>query len=109
MPESLLIIIAIIAVVWFWYSSVRLKELTTRIAIHTCNKEDYQFLDGTVAMIGISMRRDENGGLRFARKYQFEFSDTGSNRFKGHIFMIGDRLENIHLEDTSKSATSIIK
>ncbi|MCC6211877.1 MAG: DUF3301 domain-containing protein, partial [Burkholderiales bacterium] len=38
------------------------------------------------------------GRLRLKRSYTFEFSDTGDNRRRGAIVMLGAELEDMQLE-----------
>ena len=42
--------------------------------------------------------RDEDGQLKIARTYTFEFSDTGNNRRHGAIVMLGGELQDLQLE-----------
>ena len=40
----------------------------------------------------VRLGRDDDGQLRIARTYTFEFSDTGNNRRHGAIVMLGGEL-----------------
>ena len=80
---------------WFWQDSLRVREIDSVIGF--CAKENVQFLDGAVAAVSIRLKRDRRGRLMIARNYQFEFTDTGDNRLKGTIMMLGHTLETMHL------------
>jgi hypothetical protein len=57
-----------------------------------------QFLDDTVAFARLRLARDEEGQLKIARTYTFEFSETGNNRRQGAIVMLGHQLADLQLE-----------
>jgi len=51
-----------------------------------------------VSFARLRLARDDDGRLRIARTYTFEFSDTGDNRRDGAIVMLGGELHDLHLE-----------
>jgi len=57
-----------------------------------------QLLDDTVAFAQLRLARDAEGRLRVRRTYGFEFSDTGNNRRRGAIVMLGGMLTDLQLE-----------
>ena len=59
--------------------------------------EAVQFLDWTVAVVKMRVNRADDGRLRIRRVYEFEFSDTGNNRVKGSITLLGTRLVTLHM------------
>jgi hypothetical protein len=63
-----------------------------------CERHDLQFLDDTVAFTRLRLARDEEGQLKIARTYTFEFSDTGNNRRHGAIVMLGGEMQDLQLE-----------
>lgn len=86
---------------WFWYDSMRARERAVRLGRDTCQRQNLQFLDDTVALDSISVARGANGSPVLRRTYRFEFSDTGNNRLKGAVTLSGIRLELITLEPFS--------
>ena len=91
-------LLILMGIAWFWLESLGVRERAITIAKDFCAKENVQFLDGAVAAASLRLRRDHRGRLAIARIYQFEFTDTGNNRLKGTIIMLGDKLETMHLE-----------
>ena len=91
-------LLMLVGIAWFWLESLGVRERAIAIAKDFCAKENVQFLDGAVAAASLRLRRDQRGRLAVARIYQFEFTDTGNNRLKGTIIMLGDKLEMMHLE-----------
>lgn len=49
-------------------------------------------LDDTVSISGLKPARNEDGHIRLQRSYEFEFSDTGNNRRKGSVVLLGQRV-----------------
>jgi hypothetical protein len=77
---------------WLWLDSLKVREAAVRAAKEICAAEGLLFLDDTVAIAGIRLARGEDGRVRLQRAYDFEFSDTGNNRLKGSVVMLGYRL-----------------
>ena len=91
----LILIAAIAAFVWYWVDSLRASEIATRAARRACEQDDVQFLDDTVVCVRTRPARDDNGQMCLARRYQFEFSDTGNDRRTGAIRMLGQRVDMV--------------
>jgi len=83
---------------FFWLDSLRARERALRAGRSACERHALQFLDDTVAFARLRFARDEEGQLRIARTYTFEFSDTGNNRRNGAIVMLGGELQDLQLE-----------
>jgi hypothetical protein len=91
--------IAVIAAgLLFWIDSLRARERALQAGRSACQRYDLQFLDDTVSFTRLRLARDEDGMLKIARTYTFEFSDTGNNRRHGAIVMLGGELQDLHLE-----------
>jgi len=94
---ELVVILLLVGFAWFWQDSLRVREIAIALAKDFCAKENVQFLDGAVAAVSVRLKRDQRRRLVIARTYQFEFTDTGNNRLKGTIMMLGHTLETMHL------------
>jgi len=92
--NSLFAILAILLLGWFWLDSLRAKELATGICRAACKRQDLQFLDQTVALRHLRVRRTLEG-LRLRRVYRFEFSEEGAGRRSGHLVLLGLDLKEI--------------
>jgi hypothetical protein len=91
-------IVVIAAGLLLWVDSLRARERAVKAGRDACNRYDLQFLDDTVAFARLRLERDEEGQLKIARTYTFEFSDTGNNRRHGAIVMLGGSLQDLQLE-----------
>ena len=80
------------AIAWLWLDSIRVRESAVAAARDACAAEGLLLLDDTVAFAGLKPARDDNGRVKLQRSYDFEYSDTGDNRRKGSVVMLGSRL-----------------
>jgi hypothetical protein len=92
--ESLFAILALMLLGWFWLDSLRARELATGVCRAACKQRGLQFLDQTVALRHLGVRRTF-AGLRFRRVYRFDFSEEGAGRRQGHLVLLGLDLEEI--------------
>ena len=86
------------AAAFLWIDSLRARERAVDAGRAACRRYDLQFLDDTVAFTRLRLARDDEGRLRIARTYTFEFSDTGNNRRHGAIVMLGARVQDLQME-----------
>lgn len=91
-------IVLIAAGILFWLDSLRARERALSAGRAACERYELQFLDDTVSVSRVRLGRDDEGQLRIARTYTFEFSDTGNNRRHGAIVMLGGELQDLQLE-----------
>lgn len=82
----------------FWVDSLRARERAVAAGRAACKRYGVQLLDDTVAIAQLRLARDDDGRLRLRRTYAFEFSDTGNNRRRGAIVMLGAILADMQLE-----------
>jgi hypothetical protein len=87
-----LAILLLAAIAWLWLDSLKVREAAVRAAKDICRAEGLLFLDDTVAIAGLRLARDADGRVKIQRAYDFEYSDTGDNRRKGDLVMLGHRL-----------------
>jgi hypothetical protein len=80
------------ALAWLWLDSLKAREIAVRGAREACAAEGLMLLDYTVAIASLKLARDGDGRIRIQRAYDFEYSDTGDNRLKGGIVLLGHRV-----------------
>ena len=91
-------ILLIVAGALLWLDSLRARERAVRAGKSACERYNLQLLDDTVSFARLRLARDDEGQLKIARTYTFEFSDTGNNRRRGAIVMLGGDLQDLQLE-----------
>ena len=95
---SLLFLLLLAALGWFWFNSLRALEVARNAGKRACSEADVQFLDDTVANIALALVRDKSGRRVLRRTYRFEFSETGDTRLEGRLVLLGDRIESVTME-----------
>ncbi len=95
---SLLLLLAMGVLIWYWLHSIRILELAREAGRQACARVDVQFLDDTVASTRLQLARDKNGRRILRRTYRFEFSETGNSRREGEVVMLGERVERVAME-----------
>ena len=91
-------IVLLAAGLLLWVDSLRARERAVKAGREACERYDLQFLDDTVVFTRIRLARDEEGQLKISRTYTFEFSDTGNNRRRGAVVILGASLQDVQLE-----------
>lgn len=81
-------------IVWF---GLKAREAAVEASRAACKAEELQFLDDTVALESVRPVRDDEGRLRLRRIYGFEYSDTGNNRRRGAVTMVGSTVVTLYL------------
>lgn len=89
---ELLGLIVILLLGLLWFDSLQAREAAVRAARAACEAEGLLFLDDTVGIASLKPARDDEGRLKLQRAYDFEYSDTGDNRIRGSVVMLGHRV-----------------
>ena len=92
------VIVILISAFLYWLDSIRAKEIATSHSRAACKKVLLEFLDETVAIKKVRLRRNSLGRLMFYREYQFEFTSTGEHRYKGVVKLLGKHLLEVEME-----------
>ena len=82
---------------WFWFDTQRSQEMAKAICQQICGKLKLQFLDDTVVLTRLRLRRNSRGSLMVQRTYQFEFYEGGNQRQRGTVVMRGIALEMLEM------------
>ncbi len=93
-----IIILAFALAIWFWLDSMRARETAVAACEKTCRHLGVQFLDETVALSRLRLRRNALGQLQLHRTYRFEFTESGTSRHRGTVALLGRHIEELHLE-----------
>lgn len=91
-------LLALLALGWFWLDSLRTRDCAIEAVRAACAAESLQLLDDTVSQQQLRLERNAEGHLRFRRLYRFDYSDTGDNRRRGSVLLLGQRVVELHLK-----------
>lgn len=95
---NLISIASIAAVILYWWASQGMRQIALQACRAYCDKQDLQLLDESVGLRRIRVKRGERGRLGLCWTYEFEFTATGYDRFKGRITILSARVFDIDLE-----------
>ena len=98
MGTALFLITLIGLLAWLWLDGARARELATQLAVALCERRGLQFLDGTVVLRRVGLRRTPEG-LRIRRMFSFDYSREGSGRHTGWLILLGTGLETVQLDE----------
>ena len=96
---AIISLICLIGGIWFWSDSLKARERMTQTCARICDELNLQFLDETVSLAGLRLSRTASGRLTWRRTYAFEFSESGSDRWKGRARLSGWKVESVLLEN----------
>lgn len=94
---------------WFWIDSMHAREVAVDAGRRACAAEQVQLLDWSVALVRIRVGRNGDGRLRFRRTYEFEYSDTGDNRLKGSVTLLGEQVVTVHMPPRHDPVASVVR
>lgn len=90
-------ILVLVAGLWYWYDSLRSREVALRHCRQFCRQHQVQFLDQSVHVSRFRLGRDAGNRPCIRRFYVFEFSIAGTDRYYGVAVVAGGRLEYLSL------------
>jgi hypothetical protein len=96
--HELIVFLLFIAVIWYWMDGMRAKEIARNAGRQACDNDGVAFLDDTVVLEKVGLRRSSRGNMAIFRQYQFEFSSDGSCRYKGNIELLSKQVMHCSLE-----------
>ena len=93
-----LIILLISAVIWYWLDGMKAKEIARQRGHDACTEANVVFLDDTVAISKVRLKRNPMGQMSWNREFIFEFTSDGEYRYHGEITMLGKRILNVNMD-----------
>ncbi len=87
-----------VALISFWWQGDAIKMIAMQTLYQYCKEQNLQLLDQTIVLKGIWPQRNASGSLQLRRRYSFEFTSTGEQRYKGMIELNGRRMQHLELE-----------
>lgn len=94
---EILSLVALGALGWFWLDSTKAHEAGIQAARAACQSEDLQLLDETVSLGKLTPVRNDEGRMTLRRIYEFEYSDTGDNRRRGSVVVLGHEVMVVNI------------
>lgn len=95
---GLISITSIAAMILYWWASLGMRQIALRACKKYCDNRGLQLLDESVGLRRVWFKRNEQGRLGLCWTYEFEFTSTGYDRFKGRIVILSARVFDVDLE-----------
>jgi len=83
---------------WYWWRAKAIKDFVLQAARRYCKTMDVELLDDAVYLRGLWFKRDDRGRLRVWRRFLFDFTSTGEERYTGRVIMLGSTILNKELD-----------
>lgn len=83
---------------WYWWRAKAIKDFVLQAARRYCKTMDVELLDDAVYLRGLWFKRDNHGRLRVWRRFLFDFTATGDERYTGRVIMLGSKILHMELE-----------
>ena len=100
--ESLLIkylaVFFIGALLAYYFSSLKIREIAISSVRKHCQKMQLQLLDQSVSLSKVHFSFSKIHLLTLLRQFNFEFTSTGDERYRGEIFLAGSKVQHIRLQ-----------
>ncbi|MFZ4498653.1 MAG: DUF3301 domain-containing protein [Burkholderiales bacterium] len=93
-----LAVLALVAGFLFWLDTLRARDLALAVARQQTARLGLQLLDDTVALQRVRIERTASGWLALARRFRFEFTETGDSRREGFVLLAPDRPPHVDIE-----------
>jgi len=97
LSDLFIIFIFVLIGILLWQNA-GLRERALSLAAQHCRTQEVQLLDESIAQMGIGFYRDKRGNVSLSRRYEFEFTSTGEQRYKGRLRLSGRRLIEASLD-----------
>lgn len=94
-----IILLALIGfVLHYWWQSGEFKGRALKLAAQYCQQHDLQLLDQSMVITGYWPSRNSRKVWVIRRTYEFEFTSTGHQRYRGKLTLMGFQLDTLELE-----------
>ncbi|SEF94631.1 DUF3301 domain-containing protein [Marinobacterium lutimaris] len=80
-----------------WWQGQKVREIALREVRRQCEKMDLQLLDESVGLRALWLKRADDGKIRVWRRYHFEFTSTGDERYSGEIITLGHKVTGFNV------------
>jgi Protein of unknown function (DUF3301) len=95
--ETIALSALVVFVIWYWLKTREIKEAAYLAAKKYCEEHDLEVLDQAVVLKGLKLKRNAKGRVQIYRRYSFDFTSSGDDRYEGFVFVLGNRIETVQL------------
>ena len=99
MLTPLIVLIVLGSLALLWSGARGAAELASAYGREACARAGVQWLDQSVHLSKLALKRAPDGRLRVQRTYRFEYSSRGDDRHVGSLALLGRELQWISEPD----------
>ena len=96
--SNVIIITLLLSFAYMWWRSMGVRHKALFLAKQYLAEADLELLDESLVVKKLRLRRNATGMMSILRRYEFEFTSTGTERYVGYIEMLGFTQVNIELD-----------
>lgn len=96
-------ILLILCIAWFWYAAMQAREQAMGVVRRTCHDMEMQWLDDSVSITSMGIKRDAMGRLRLRRIYGFRYLEGDLRIREGVVILLGDQVHALLLDAQGSS------
>ena len=93
MLTPLIVLIVLGSLALMWSGARAAAELAAAYGREACARAGVQWLDQSVHLVKLALKRASDGRLRVQRTYRFEYSRRGDDRNVGSLALLGRELQ----------------
>ena len=93
MTGTLIALLLLAVVVLGWSATRSAADIARHHGRAACERAGVQWLDQSVALTRLGLRRDSHGRLRVLSHYSFDYSADGISRQRGSMALLGSELQ----------------
>ena len=93
MATPLIVLIVLGSCALLWSDARAAAELASRYGRDACARAGVQWLDQSMMLVKLALKRAPDGRLRVQRTYRFEYSLHGDDRRAGNLALLGQELQ----------------
>jgi len=95
---NIILLLLVGFVLHYWWQSGEYKGRALLLAGQHCQQLGIQLLDQSMVIKGYWPVKPPRGHWLIRRRYGFEFTSTGQQRYQGTLVLMGHKLDSIELE-----------
>ena len=87
-----------VTLIWYWLEGIRAKEIAVSAGKTKCRSLGLHFLDDSVALTKLRLRRTGQGHIAVYREFCFEFTSDSERRHRGQLRLLGRQVLELTME-----------
>jgi hypothetical protein len=96
--SDVFIVLVLILLGWLWWLDRGFKQFAFLKCKKYCTQAGVELLDDNIQIKQLRLRKNTRGQWRLYRYFEFEFTSTFEQRYKGKLETLGRQIINIELD-----------